>query len=68
MRGSSFQKVLLIYEGNLRIGRRLIGTNSQVGDLAEYNDSTKKLAWTDQESEFESNEWGVKTKEGKQKE
>ena len=40
MRASSFQQVLLIYEGNLRMGKRLKETNSYVNDMAEYNDES----------------------------
>ena len=36
MRGSSSEQVLLIYKGNLRIGRRLKETNSYIADVAEY--------------------------------
>ena len=36
MRGSSSEQVLLIYKGNLRIGRRLKETNSYIDDVAEY--------------------------------
>ena len=32
MRGSSSEQVLLIYKGNLRIGRRLKETNSYIDD------------------------------------